>query len=250
MSFFIDFTDKRNQHVFKILKSKGFTVFELENNQENIKQGDSYVFSPAKKFLPQEVLSFKNQTNLYAGKVSDEILKIFHEKQIEYKNMMEDEEFVIKNALLTAEGVLAHIISATSKSIFKNKILVVGTGRVGKAILHLLDKLNLDLTLVCFSKNKLTENLYWQKPVILASELKDRIKEFDIVINTAPIKVFEDTVLDYFAEGTVVLEISSFVCLNKDLAQEKGITFISAQGLPQVFSCESAGELVASFLLK
>lgn len=249
MSFFIDLSDKRNHQVFKKLKELNYNVFSLEESLFQAKQGDIYIFSPAKKFLVEEVNLFMPKTKLFAGAVNDNVLQIFKEKEIEYINMMEIESFVVKNALLTAEGVLAHIISDTPKSIYQNKIMVIGTGRTGKAIIHLIDRLNLNYEIVTFSKVKQTENLFWQKPILLNNQMLAWLKDFDIIINTAPTKVFEDEMLDCINSKAVVIEIASKSCLNKELAESKGINYISAQSLPQVYSYESAGDLVVEVVL-
>ncbi len=249
LSYFIEFSDKRNTYIFNKLQEQGKDVFKFDfNNVVLLKKKDKLLFSPAKKLTEEEVSSLPSKITILGGVQKPEILSILKEKKIEYVNLMKDEEFVVKNAMLTAEGVLALIISATQKSIFENKILILGSGRCGKSLMHLLLRLQLDFSVVTFNIKKIPENQYFQKEVILAKYMFPHLHEFDVIVNTAPLKVFEDEQLDYIKVGTTIIEVASVNCLNKELAISKGINYILAPALPQVYSFESAGELVLKIL--
>ena len=73
--------------------------------------------------------------------------KILDAKNIVHHNLLKDEIFAMDNALLTAEGALMLIIRGTNTSIFKQKIAILGYGRVGKATATLLKGINLDFNI-------------------------------------------------------------------------------------------------------
>lgn len=245
MDFYIELKDKRNKYVYKSLQDLGFNVKEFKF-QDCFKE-DIIIFSPARKFSIEEANKFSNEITIFAGNLNDEIKNILKSKKINLINMIEDEEFVIDNAKLTAEGVLEHIISNTEKSIFQNKILILGFGRCGKEILNLLNKLNLDISMVTFNKSKLDSV---KNKMYLEFEFLKELKNFDIIINTIPAKIIKDEMLDYFNNDAVILEIASINCLNKETINSKSFKYILCPALPMVFSAESAGKIMFESIIR
>ncbi|MDD4110321.1 MAG: NAD(P)-dependent oxidoreductase [Clostridia bacterium] len=239
MEYYIELKDKRNKYVFNALQNSGLSIKEFVF--QNCSKDDIIIFSPARKFSVEEANKFSNDITIFAGNLSDEIKNIFGTKNIKLVNMIKDEQFVVDNAKLTAEGVLAHIISDTEKSIFENKILVLGFGRCGKEILNLLNKLGLDVSMVTFNKKKLA---IIKNKMYLEYEFFKDLKDFDIVINTIPTKIIGDEMLNYFNNNAIVLEIASVNCLNKELLASKSFNYILCPALPMVFSAESAGKIM------
>lgn len=245
MNFYIELKDKRNNYVYKTLQDLGFNVKEFEF--QNCSKDDIVIFSPAKKISIEEANKFSNEITIFAGNLNDDTKNILKNKKIKFVNMIEDEQFVVDNAKLTAEGVLEHIISDTEKSIFENKILILGFGRCGKEILNLLNKLNLNVSMVTFNKNKLDS--IKNKTYFEFEFLKD-LKNFDIIINTIPAKIIKDEMLDYFNDDAVILEIASINCLNKDSINSKSFKYILCPALPMVFSAESAGKIMFESIIR
>lgn len=249
MKYYIDLSDKRNRYLKLFLEKKNKICEDLSNisAQNSYTKDDCFVFSPAKKFSDDEISALPNNIFLICGAISQGHQNILKQKNISYYNLMSDEEYVIKNAMLTAEGVLSLLIEKSEKSIYDNRILILGNGRVAKSCANLFSKLNLNYALVCFEKEKLPECFLFSKNVFSSQNFLDRTKCFDVVINSVPAKVFDDDQLDKIAPDTLFIETASTPCLNKE--KVKNFTYLPAPGLPQKYSASSAGKLMMKNIL-
>ena len=152
MKILVDTQDKRNQHVLKLLQNAGKNAYVYLEFINKIEKGDIIIFSPAKKFIYEEVINFCPNITIYCGNISQEFLEILQEKNIKIVNYLSDESFSIKNAKLTAEGVLALILTYTEKSITELKVLFLGGGRITKASAILLQKLGTFVAIASYNK--------------------------------------------------------------------------------------------------
>lgn len=243
MTYYIDTVDKRNQTLKNLLKSNGFNVGEYNlANVGFMKSGDILVFAPNKKLQPEELNNIPNDIEIFSGNVSDEAKKLFEKKNIKYNNILNDEVFAIKNAKLTAEGVLVIILEQSERSIFENNILILGAGRVGKATAVLFEKLGLTFSLVSYKAENFAENYLLSNKNFFKRAFKDEIKNFDIIVNTIPAKILDKEIIDNIANNTIFIEIASINTLNLDDVQN--FYYILSPALPQKYSCETAGKLL------
>lgn len=248
MNFLIDLSDKRNNYVANSLSNMGHIVEKFEFDKG--KSGDIFIFSPAKKFNENEVEKFPADITIFGGNVSDEVLQNFKNNNIKYINLLKDENFVVKNAKLTAEGVLALTISCNEKSIFENKVLILGSGRVGLAIASLFNKLNINTDFAVFHKDKFATASFYCKNVIFKDDFPKKIGEYDIIINTVPAKILDDEMLNKINKKANILEIASINCLNTDLLKLYTFKYVPAPALPMIYSSETAGKFMLDSILK
>lgn len=251
MVFLIDISDKRNVYVLEGLKNLGFKAFNMQEISEETMDNAKavYVFSPAKKLI-DEINQLKNNSFVIGGNQKNEVLESLKQKNIEYINIMQNEIFTIENAKLTAEGVLAIIIGCTEKSIFCNNILVLGSGRCGKTVMLLLDKLGVKATLCTFHKDSYENAHLLTDNVMFKDQLEDRIGEFDIIINTVPLEIITEKMLENIKRGVMVIEVASVNCISHKLKEKYNLNYILAPALPKVYSAQSAGEIMLKHILK
>lgn len=247
MNFYLDFNDKRLPYVYDMLKIKKLNAFKFEfENTLNISKGDVVVLSPAFKWNEELANKLPSDTYIVCGKVSEEILNIFNNKKIKHLNLMSDEDFVLKNAILTAEGMLADLILNIDKSMFDANILVLGGGRVAKAVAVLFNKLGLNFDMSMRDNVKLLEAQLLCKNIINWKVFKDNLKKYDVVINTIPVKIFEKEDLTSFKQNSVLFELASVKCLQDESDNFK---YILCPALPSKYTPQSAGKLIFDYLL-
>ncbi len=151
----------------------------------------------------------------------------------------EDEIFLEENGRLTAEGTLGIILTDSKKSIADLSVGVVGYGRIGKRLVRLL------LTLGCGVRVYTTRegvrlDLGEAGIDCLESRAGADLSGLDILINTAPSRVFSDEELP---SGLRIIELAS------------GDNFGAAEvqkypSLPSVMYPESAGALWAESVVR
>ena len=249
MNFYLDLNDKRLPFVSNLLKEAGENtcVFNFENCT-GLNKGDVVVLSPAFKWNEAQAQKLSSEISVVCGKVSEEVLKIFNSKKIKYFNLMSDEDFVLKNAILTAEGTLADIILNTNKSIFDCKILILGSGRVAKAVAVLLSKLGLNFDMTMRDNFKLLESQLVCTNIVEWKDYKSKLKNYDIVINTIPVQLFEESDSQKFKAGSALFELASIKCLQG--FEPEHFKYVFCPALPSKYTPESAGKLIYQYLLK
>lgn len=147
MKYFIDMADKRNQLVKEELAKRGFQTVDFNPDAEQGTTGDSYLFSPAKKFKLEELQKLPPEINVFCGKIDEKTQQIFLEKKIRHFNFLDDEIFAVQNASLTAEGVLGIMLAESPRSVLENSVLILGGGRIAKAMMILLGKLGVEFSI-------------------------------------------------------------------------------------------------------
>ena len=247
MKYLIDVSDKRNQYVLSMLKQAGKNAFVYLEYINRVEQGDVLVFSPAKKFSLEEVINFCPNITVYCGNISQEIKQIFTNKNISVINFLQDEEFAIKNAQLTAEGVLALILEHTDKSIIGQKILFLGGGRITKASAILLEKIGAKIYIATYNEQDYLLANYYSIQRYYKDEFLEKLGRFDCIVNTRPIEFFTQEMVDKISKSTLFIETASKKCIGENL--KYGFKYLPAPALPQKYASYSAGKIIADKIL-
>ncbi|MFA6860292.1 MAG: hypothetical protein WCR30_02755 [Clostridia bacterium] len=250
MNYLVELSDKRNAYVFSDLLSQGLSVKEFIFGLSQCEENDKIVFSPAKKLSKLEAESLPNSVYVFGGNVSEETKEILSKKNIKYTNLISDQIFAYKNAMLTAEGVLALIIGCNEKSIFESSILILGGGRVAKAIVVLFGKLGFNVAIQTYNENEYNESLIMSKKSFLKDEFSSEIGNFDIIINTIPKQFLTEEILKKIKKETVIFEVASINCLNVELLPQFGFKYIPSPSLPQKYCSKSAAKIMVESILK
>ncbi len=247
MKIFVDTTDKRNQFVLKFLLKAGKNAFVYLENIHKVEKGDCIVFSPAKKFLYEEVINFCSNLTVYCGNIPQDIYEIFTKKQITVKNYLDDESFSIKNAKLTAEGVLALILEHTDKSLSELKVLFLGGGRITKASAILLQKLNVYVGVDSYNKADYLNAEYYSNKAFFKESFINDLNEYDVIVNTRPFNFITEQMIKKIPKNTLFIETASVKCIGED--KKFNFVYLPAPALPQKYACYSAGKIIADKIL-
>ena len=249
MKFFVDQTDQRNVYCAELLKEQGKEVYSIEKIDEHVVEaGDVVVFSPAKKIAESEAFSLPNNTTLVCGNVNEVVEKIIESKNIRHFNLLANEKFAILNANLTAEGVLAIILEKYRKSIYIASYMILGGGRIAKALAILFSKLGLKFSIVTFNPKKYPDYFLYTPEVYLKNEFVEKLKDYQIIINTIPAKIIDEQIMSKIPQDALMIETASVDCLDKSKVEH--FDFIPAPALPKKYSCESAGSVVFETIME
>ncbi len=173
--------------------------------------------------------------------------KILDAKNIVHHNLLKDEIFAMDNALLTAEGALMLIIRGTNTSIFKQKIAILGYGRVGKATAALLKGIDLDFNIFtddyaeCSMARLLGKEIY---------NLSESLNDYDVIINTIPAKILPLSKLKDAKKSCYILDLASYSGVEMCDINSLGLSYDNALGIPGKYSPKTAGEILAESILR
>ena len=150
-----------------------------------------------------------------------------------------DEEFLEKNAILTARGALGYILTQWQRDISDMKIGVIGYGRIGREMLRLLLLFGVDTTLYTRRKSVAIELCEAGISAELI-ELGDCPTGLDILINTTPERLVDQSKLE---SKTEIIDLASGNIF------EPGERLIKMASIPDKMYPESAGRLYAEGIL-
>ena len=199
-----------------------------------------------------EILSYiYNGSLIIGGKFTPAIKAEIDKKGIRYVDYYENEDFQIKNALLSAEGAIYVAMERLTRSLFGSKIAVVGFGRIGKLLSLKLKALDSDVT-VCARKASdvawaeslgyKAKLIQYKKDISTLSELCDG---YDVIFNTVPCWIFDEYTVSRMSQKTIFIDLASPPFgLDERLAAKYSLNYIKASGIPGKYSPDSAGDII------
>ncbi|MBQ7203738.1 MAG: hypothetical protein IJS03_06965 [Eubacterium sp.] len=156
-----------------------------------------------------------------------------------------DEEFVIKNAALTAEGAISLAISESDITLINSRVLITGFGRIGKTLLRYTEPFTKDIT-VCARSDSDRASAENTGAALTKFELLKYNGDYDFIFNTVPHPVFNEAELKAVNKDAVLIELASFPGgIDRHFAKHYGLKLIDGKALPSRYSKKSAGILVA-----
>ena len=247
MKFFLDLTDKRLPFVKDYLQQQKKQVegFNKED-MSYINSGDVIIVSPAFKWNETLVNALPNNITIFAGNISDDYKLTIKNKNIKYINFMTHEDFVLKNATLTAEGFLSDLILNTKSSMFNQQILILGSGRVAKAVGYLFYKLGLTFDFAMRNEKEYNHTKLFARKCFLGDSYKNVLKDYDVVINTIPAVIFNEKDANKFKKDCYVFELASKQCLEGVSTQN--FNYVLCPALPSKYTPKTAADLMIEIL--
>jgi len=155
-------------------------------------------------------------------------------------DLLQEEEYLARNAAITAHCALKLLLEKLSVTLPREKILIIGWGRIGKCLGLLLKNLDAEITFAVRSPDTAA--------MLRALGFEaDRLENIDLspfraIVNTAPA----------FQLGPEQLKACSRA-VQLDLASRRGLVgpdVLWARGLPGIHAPESTGKLIAQTVMK
>lgn len=168
-------------------------------------------FPQADPPLTHELLSRKLRAGdrVFGFKITPEQQSLYQNKGIDYRIPALDEAFAIRNAVPTAEGALMLALQRMDCTLHRSCALVLGGGRVGKALCQRL--IALGAKTVVFSENA-AERAYAQSlgaHALLLDDLPSLLPVCHVLFNTIPAPVVGAQALSLLSKRAVVLDLAS-----------------------------------------
>lgn len=107
--------------------------------------------------FPVKILN--KETKLFMGVADDKWLHPFSQENLDIRSYLAEEQFVWRNARLTAEGFIAEYYTRTKRVISGEHFYVAGFGKVGKMVADVLASLGAQVTILARSNTQLGEAL-------------------------------------------------------------------------------------------
>lgn len=161
-------------------------------------------------------------------------------------NYLRDERLQILNAIPTAEGALMIAIRETEFNVTGSDVLVLGFGRVGKAVAHVFKGIGANVTVALRNEKEAAICALYSCETCTLSQVAEAAARSDIIINTIPAKIFTSKEIDGLRENALVIDLASKPGgIDFEYAQKLGKKVIWALSLPSLVAPGSAGKLIA-----
>lgn len=157
-------------------------------------------------------------------------------------DLLADPLYLAKNAAITAECTLLVAGSELETTFSESPALIIGWGRIGKALARLLRALGAEVTVATRKEDDRAMLAALGYSQVSTDGIPDLLPEIRLLVNTAPAKVL--------SRGQLSLCRS---CVKIDLASQPGLEgtdVITARGLPGQYAPESSGKLIAETILR
>ncbi len=251
--------DKRSEILTELLFNSGYDVI-YANDNKNLNNAlnrrcvilplpvsrDGINLNSENEIKLVDIISYIHpHTRVLCGGLSDEFkakIKSTGATAIDYYNV---EQVLYDNAYLTAEGTLKLLIENTDTALIDKKILIIGSGRCGKALASILNKLDCNVTITTRKSTINTFSVMERIKTRKTQKISQFISDFDVIVNTAPALVLDREVLKIIDDNALIIELasqSSGVDMNAALELNKKAIY--APALPGKYSPHSAAKVL------
>ena len=124
-------------------------------------------------------------------------------------DLFADEGLLVENAALTAEGAIAAAMSASETAIAELRCLVIGWGRIGRALTERLVALGAKATVASRSESGRNRAVERGAEAVPTGEIGRVFSDCDLVFNTAPGPVLSGSVLERAAPDALLIDLAS-----------------------------------------
>lgn len=198
----------------------------------------------------EEILNKIKGKKVFTGNISKEIKEKFDKENIEFFDIIKNEEFAILNTVPTAEATIKIIIENTKNIIQNSRCLVLGFGRIGKILSHKIQSLNLITTVVPTNSIEEAWGKAYGYEIITFRNIKDRkeiLGKYDIIVNTIPKIILEEEELKNIRKDALIIDLASKPFgIDRNFMKKRKMNFIEALGLPRKnctsYSCKKYKE--------
>ncbi len=239
--------DLRSQFIREELTRRGNMVFEtvVGKNKYDICILPLPLFRYPNIDYRQIFRQVKTNCPIFGGMVTAEIqdiAKLYDREIIDY---YQNELLMQKNAYLTSEGAVNIAISNTDYSIYGSDILILGYGRIAKAVARALLALGANVSIFARKATDRESAIFYGYNAVSPAELQDIIGTFDILINTVPSILISEEEIARIRPNTLYIELASKPGgIESALGRERGIKIIDAQSLPSKTAPKTAAQVI------
>lgn len=262
--------DKRQKYLKEYLSEKGYDIssyglFDWDDDTDKLKGmigEDSVIILPlpatrndktiVMPFSKREIsidrlMSLLGKRNIvFGGIIKGELLSRLRETGIPFVDYY-DNEFIEKNAVLTAFGALKILLEHIDFALPLGKYAITGYGRVAKETASLLTALSCDVTVFARNNSQREDAMIKGCKAEDLSEIPYEASNFDIIINTVPYPVIDEETIKNMKKSCKIIELASAPYgLDFDLARKHSIDVVKAFGLPGKYTPKTAGEIIGN----
>ncbi len=197
------------------------------------------------KFLEQ----LSKGCTISGGNMSEEEKLLLQGRGFAVSDYFKVEELTAANAVLTAEAAL-QIAMTEPISLWNSSCLILGYGRIGRALAKLLVSFGAEVTVMARDAGQRFWADWEGTKAIRQEQLPFVLGKQNFIFNTVPNPLLKEKELTLTSEEVLILELASKPYgIDREAAEKLGRQYILASGLPGKHSPKTAGKLIAKTVL-
>ncbi len=183
---------------------------------------------------------------VFGGRISQNVKQLFSENGMEVIDYLEREELAVLNALATAEGAVQIALAEQPYTLSGQKILILGMGRIAKALIRILSGFGADITIAARKYSDLAWAEVYGCKGVLISDIKNRVlSEAELIYNTVPHIILTAEELRLCKRECLIIDLASKPGgMDFEAAGRLGIRAIWALSLPGKTAPVSSGRII------
>lgn len=159
------------------------------------------------------------------------------------------EEFILNNAVLTAEGAVGILLNDYEGSIRDCGLLVTGYGRIGKVISDYLYKLEARVSVAARSLHD--RRLARDRGLAALDYPQIEYGDYRVIVNTVPARILDSKAVDEMREDVFIVDLASLPGgVDDKRVKERDLTCIHALSLPGKTAPLAAGTIIKDAIMK
>lgn len=189
-------------------------------------------------FSNEEILltNFTKELNgkrFIAGAIKENVYELLKDKNVEIIDILKREELSVLNSISTAEGAIQIAMENTEITLSGSNILILGFGRIGKVLAKMLDGIGANV----YCEARKPQDLAWIQAfgytTIDLKNLNQNLDKFDVIMNTIPSVVLDESNLDKVKQDCLIIDLASNPGgVDREEVKRRKIKFVWALSLP------------------
>lgn len=200
------------------------------------------------------LVNSKDSVMIFSGISTPNLEKLLHISNRKCTYMMNDINVIRENAIPTVEGIIADVILNTEKSLNDSNVLVFGYGNIGKVLVKYLNLLGANVTVSIIDGD---DKLILDRLKIsnffsnCRNDLIDGISTTDVIINTVPSTIIDNSLIKYINRDAYILDISSHPHgIDREVLDEFFIKNKLYLGIPGKVAPKTSGKILSKKINK
>lgn len=211
MKIYIIGEDKRTMYLRKIYEQN---ICKIENAD--------YIFCPI-PFTKDDIninnsnmsidmlikqIKSSNKT-IISGAIKENVMNKLKENNIDVIDIMDYEEFSVKNAFATSEGAIKKAIEMTDFTLNGSNILIMGFGRIGKSLARNLEGFGANIYCEARKEKDVALIKAMGYNEVDLKDLDGNLSKMDIIFNTIPAMILNEERVKLLKEKACVIDLAS-----------------------------------------
>ena len=166
-------------------------------------------------------------------------------------SLMDDPAFVEENAYITAEGAIFCAMKHAPFMLSKEKIAVVGFGRIGRALTEMLIGLNADVTVFSRRESGRFSAMARGAHGVSLDKMIPFLSDFRIIFVTSPDRMIGERETNHISKSAFVFDLSGAPYgVDIDAAKRNGVFASRESALPGRYAPESAAKAMYQSIVR